>query len=275
MAFGWKDEVVLVTGATSGLGRALALRTGKLGAAVIMIARRKERLAETAEGVKAGGGKPFYYQFDLQDIHLIPELYKTIKGDSGRDVTVLINSVGSRVAGFVQNTPVALYEKNYKVNTLAPIALIQCVLPGMLSMKKGVIGNVMGSIMHAASPGVSCYSASKNALMSVHESLKTELSGTGVRTLSIWPGNFKSDHWKNIDIGNRIAGFKIPSGKRARDAAVVAEKICEAIEEGKENLDLRTMGDKIIPHLSYWSPRILEKILLQRNKSLLARRPSA
>lgn len=273
MSFNWGSEVMLITGASSGLGRALALRAGELGATVILIARNKERLREVSKEINKKAGTAFDWLFDLNNVERIPELYARIVRKGKRTPTILINNVGYQVAGFVFNTPVEVYERNYRVNTIAPVALIQCVLPDMMKQKKGIIANVMSSIMYHSFPGVSSYAASKKALGAIHESLKAELTGTPVKTLYIRPGSLQSSYWENTDVGDRIKGFIYPSGRGLRNPSYVAAKICKAIESGKEDFYLGTFKDRVGYHLSYWAPRLLDKIIVHKNRKLLAKRP--
>jgi short-subunit dehydrogenase len=186
---------------------------------------------------------------------------------------VLINNVGYQVFGFVQNTSVEEYEKNYRVNTLAPIALIQCILPDMLRQKKGLIANVMSSVMYHSFPAVSSYTASKKALEAVHQSLKEELSLTPIKTLYIEPGCFRSNYWKNTEVGDRVKNYKFPTGEEGQDPSYVASRILKAIEEGKANLNLGGFKDKVGYHLSYWAPRMLEKLIIHNNKRLIEKLP--
>jgi uncharacterized protein len=273
MKFNWKNEVIFVTGASSGLGKALALRAGELNATVISIARNEEVLKEVTNEINRSGGSGYYYCFDLGNASQIPAFYKEIVQEVGSPPTILINNVGYQVAGFVQNTPIEVYEKNYRVNTLAPIALIQCMLPDMIKRNKGVIANVMSSIMYHAFPGVSSYCASKCALGAIHESLKSELSGTNVKTLRIRPGSFRSNYWKNTDVNGRIRDFKLPSSDEQRDPSFVAAKICGAIEKGDSEINLSTVKDKIGYHLSYWAPGILDRIIVDKNQNLVKKYP--
>ncbi len=273
MKFNWKNEVMFVTGASSGLGKALALRAGELNATVISVARREDVLKDVTKEINKSGGNGYYKSLDLGNVSQLPELYREIVKEVGKTPTILINNVGYQVAGFVQNTPVEVYDKNYRINTLAPIALIQCILPDMISHNKGVIANVMSSIMYHAFPGVSSYCASKCALGAIHESLKTELSGTNVKTLRIRPGSFKSNYWKNTDVDGRISDFKLPNSDEQRDPSFVATKICEAIENGDSEINLSTVKDKIGYHLSYWAPGILDRIITGKNQKLVNKYP--
>ena len=265
----WDNEVVLITGATSGLGQALAIRAGELGATVVMIARRKNVLKMVAKEIK----KAHYFDFDLINTGKIPSLFKKIEKEINSEITVLINNVGFQVAGFVQNTSVEVYERNYRINTLAPVALIQAVIPGMLQKGRGVIGNVMSSIMYHSFPCVSCCASSKEALGAIHESLRMELVDKPINTIMIMPGSFKSNYWESTEVEDRIRDYTLPNIDEMNDPAIVARKIYEAIEKGKNSIDLGTYKDKIGQHLSYWAPGVLEKIIVSRNRKLIDNYP--
>ncbi|MBF0179307.1 MAG: SDR family NAD(P)-dependent oxidoreductase [Magnetococcales bacterium] len=265
----WQDEVLLVTGTTSGLGRALALEAAARKAGVIMLARSPDRLGDVAKEVAQRGGTPYPYELDLEMVERIPTLYAQIKQDVGKAPTILINNVGYQVAGFVQNIPVELYERSMRANFLAPVALMQCVLPDMLRQGKGVIGNIMSSIMYHAFPGVSPYAASKSALGAVHESLQIELTGKPVRTLLIRPGSFRSNYWKNTQVDDRIPGYTKPTGEHGRDPAFVANTILSAIEQNKSEVNLSTFKDFIGQQLSYFAPGLLRKVIARNNHKII------
>ena len=271
MAFNWKDETMLVTGASSGLGRALAIKAAGLGATVILIARNKERLSQVRDEIVQGERNAYSFVFDLKNVFEIKDYYQHIMKTVQKNTTILVNNVGYQVAGFVSNTPAYAFAENYRINTVAPVALIQCVLPDMLKQNKGAIANVMSSVMYHAFPGVSSYCASKKGLGCVHESLKAELTGTAIRTVCIRPGGFRSNYWKNTQVGNRIKDYVRPSSDGARDPLIVAGKICSAIEKGKEDFDLSTFKDKVGYHLSYWAPGLLDKIIISKNRALLGK----
>lgn len=134
--YDWQNEVALITGATSGLGKALALRAAELHSTVLLIARNQERLNKVAEEIRTNGGTPYIFQFDLTKAEKIADLYKKVIEKIPNPPTILINNAGYNAAGFIQNTPIKVYEDNYKVNTLAAIAFTQSVLPDMIREKK-------------------------------------------------------------------------------------------------------------------------------------------
>jgi len=273
MGYNWKDEVFIITGATSGLGKALALKAGELKATSVLIGRDNNALMSLSDESSRRGGKTYCFDFDLNNVDLIPDLYRSILERIQCKPTILMNIVGYQVAGFVQNTPIEIYEKNFRINTLASIALMQLVLPDMLCQKKGLIANVMSSIMYHSFPGVSSYCATKFALRAIHESLKLEMADRPVKTLLIRPGTFRSNYWKNTDTGTRLKDYILPTGESGNDPAYVADKIIRSIENNKDELDLSTFKDKIGYYLSYWCPGLLEKIIVSRNQKLLRNYP--
>ena len=272
MEFNWKAESLLITGASSGLGKALALAGVGLGANVILIGRNEKKLTDVQKKIERLGGRSHIFAFDLNETDKISALYRHIAGSMKAPPTVLINNVGYQVAGFVQNTPIDVYEKNYRVNVLAPIALIQNALPDMIKQKRGTIVSIMSSVMYRSFPGVSSYCASKSALGAIHESLKSELVGLPIKTLYVRPCGFRSDYWKNTDYGNRLGDFKF-NPVQSKDPADLAVAILKAIEQGKEDVDLGSIVDRVACHLNYWFPKLVDKMIAKRNSKLINNRP--
>lgn len=274
MNYKWKSEVVLITGATSGLGKALAMRAAELHSTVILIARNRERLNRTADEIRTKGGSAYIFQFDLTKAGEVVDLYKKILETIPVPPTILINNAGYNAAGFIQNTPIKVYEDNYKVNTLAAIAFTQSVLPDMIREKKGVIVNIMSAAMYHSFPGMSSYYSSKFALRAIHESLKAEVYGYPIKTVYVDPGGFLSNYWKNMEKGDRLKDFQYPQHKTGRDPAEIALKIFHAIEHGREDINLGGFKDRIGYHLNYWASKIVDKLIVNGSRELLANRPN-
>lgn len=274
MSRDWKSEIIMITGSSSGLGRALSLKAGELGATVIMIARTQEHLNQVRIEVESRGGMGHVFPFDLHHVNKIADLYAEIKTRIGNTPTILINNAGYNATGFVQNTPVDVYEDNYRVNVLAPIALIQSVLPDMIENRKGAIVNILGAANYHSFPCASSYSSTKVALQAIHESLQAEVAGLPVQTLRVNPGGFRSNYHKNRKIDGRLKDYRFPEHRGGKDPAVVADAIFRAMEEGKEEIDLSSGMDRIGHHLNYWMPRLVDKLLVSRNKKLIRKRPA-
>lgn len=274
MSRNWKGETIIITGASSGLGRALSLKAGELHATVIIIARNSENLEKVKKEVDSMGGTGHTFTFDLHHVDKIPNLYREILDTTKKTPTILINNAGYNATGFVQNTPVDVYEDNYKVNVLAPIALIQSVLPDMTSNKQGVIINILGAANYHSFPCASSYSSTKVALGAIHESLKTEVAGLPVKTMSVNPGSFRSNYNKNRKVDGRLKDYKFSEHSGGKDPTVIADAIFKAIEQGDEDIDLSSGMDRIGHHLNYWMPKLVDKLLVSRNEALISKRPA-
>lgn len=273
MEWDWKNEVVLITGASSGLGEALALEVAQKGASVVLVARNEARLAAVQAMVEECGGRASVFIHDFEDIYGVEELFLRIKDTLSRPISILINNAGYNAVGFVENTPLEIYEQNYKVNTLSPIACIQNVLPEMIERRHGGIINIMSAAMYHSFPAMSSYCASKFALKAIHESLHTEVEGYNIQTLDVEPGGFKSRYWQNLDMGKRLKDYQYPPHARGRDVTEVAKIIIKALAKGKSKVRLGGYKDIIGEHLNYWAPRLVDRLLVWRNKQLLQNRP--
>lgn len=269
----WEKEVVLITGASSGLGRALSRKVAEKKASIIMVGRNSANLEKSGTEVSAAGGRPYLFPFDLHDTLKVAEFYKELISRIGKTPSILINNAGYNAAGFVQNTPVEVYERNFKVNVFAPVALIQCVLPDMLANQRGVIVDIVGAANYHSFPGASSYCATKVALGAIHESLQTELADLSVRTLKVNPGSFRSNYGKNRLVQGRLKDYQYPVHSGGKDPEFVALKIIQAIEQKKSELNLSSGMDRIGHHLAYWAPKLVDKLLVMRNGELLKHRP--
>ncbi len=171
---------VVVTGASSGIGEAVARAYLKVGARVTLVARRRAPLEEIAKQ-----GTAQIMTIDLSQVQT-DWLQEAVAGFGPIDV--LVNNAG---ASLVQATAEALWEPAetlMRLNTLTPLKLMHTVLPSMLTRKSGCIVNIASVAALAPGPGFFFYNASKAALAAASESLRMELSGTGVHVLTVYPG---------------------------------------------------------------------------------------
>jgi NAD(P)-dependent dehydrogenase (short-subunit alcohol dehydrogenase family) len=177
-------RVVIVTGASSGIGRATAARIGRAGTTVVLAARRADELATLADEIKAAGGAAVPVPTDVRDPAAIAELIERATGVTGR-LDGLVNNAGIGGAGSILATDAAV-EKMIDVNLLAPIRLMSAVVPIMREQRSGSIVNI-GSV--AGEIGISgTYSATKFALRGMTDSVRRELAGTGIGVTLIEPG---------------------------------------------------------------------------------------
>ncbi len=183
------DQVAIVTGAGSGIGRAAALALSGEGAAVVLAGRRPQALEETARTVAERDGRALVRTVDLSEVGQARDLAAWTERELGR-IDVLVNNAGinSRVRS-VCRTPVESWDRLFAVNSRAPMALTQAVLPGMLARGGGTIVAVGSFAAVQPSPlSGAAYSASKAALRNYVQSINAELRNRGIRACVINPG---------------------------------------------------------------------------------------
>ena len=179
-----KDKVVLITGAGSGLGKALALVAGQAGAKVICAGRRKERIQQAAEEVTQAGGVGLAVEMDVTDLKSVEKGLK--QAEKLGPIEILFNNAGI-ITGLkaVQDLPVEEWDKIMATNVRGPYLLIRAILPGMIQRGFGRIVNISAPIKHL--PKASAYCASKCALDSLTKAVGYELKGVDIIINAVEP----------------------------------------------------------------------------------------
>jgi len=173
---------VLVTGASRGIGSALAERFAAAGARVALVARSADSLTDLAG--RLGGAA---YPADLTDPEQVRDLVATIEADGG-PVDVLVNNAGAELTGhLLDHDPIAL-DRLYRLNLLTPVELSRQVLPGMLERRRGHIVSVSSLAGAVAFPGMAAYSSSKAGLSHFTAGLRADLRGTPIGTTVVEMG---------------------------------------------------------------------------------------
>ena len=175
----------IVTGASSGIGREIALALARSGAKVWAVARRSDELRATV-ALSRGPGCIEPYTADLADDAQIESLARDLcRG--GRGVDVLVHSAGEYRRECVTAAPVDDLDWQYRTNVRAPYRLTQALLP-TLRTRRGQVVFINSSIVFGTGEGVGQYAATKHALRSFADSLRQEVNGDGIRVASIYPG---------------------------------------------------------------------------------------
>ncbi|HUB08673.1 MAG TPA: SDR family NAD(P)-dependent oxidoreductase [Myxococcales bacterium] len=175
---------VVVTGASSGIGRAIALEYGRAGAKLTLVARRRDKLEALAREL---GTDCFVAPCDLSDLSHAADWLEAAEQANG-PIDVLVNNAGVMTLGATAQLPAADGQRMLDVCLGAPLHLTRAVLPGMLARGGGAIVQVSSMAAFAAPPGGTWYSAAKAGLEAFTEGLRAELRGTGVHLLGVYPG---------------------------------------------------------------------------------------
>lgn len=182
-------QLAVVTGAGSGIGRAIALRLAEQGVDVCLVGRRLETLEAVAEATRRHGVTARCCAADLAQPEALRRLADELQALA--PVDVLIHSAGVFTMGPVERAPVEDLDRNYAVNVRAPYLLTQALLP-RLKQHRGQVVFINSTAGLAARAQVSHYAASKHALKALADALRDEVNADGVRVLTVYPGRTAS-----------------------------------------------------------------------------------
>lgn len=180
------NQVAVVTGATGGIGKAIALGLNAKGAALCLIGRKLDRLEEIADRARVNSPRVVCYQADLTADDDIRQLAAALQRDF-KHIDVLIHSAGAISIGALKDAPVEDLDWQYRVNVRAPYQLTQALLP-MIRTGRGQIVFVNSLVGLNAKGGSSQYSMAKHALKALADSLRQEVNSEGIRVLSVFLG---------------------------------------------------------------------------------------
>jgi len=181
------DRVVLITGASSGIGRDLALAFAKMGAKVAMMARRKSLLDALADEIIAAGGDALPLAADVTRRTEVRDAADRTLAHFGR-IDILINSAGIAIPDRVETMPPEDLERMMSVNLMGTLHTMQAVLPSMRAAGAGSIVNIASLAGRRGMPTLGAYCATKFAVVGLTEALRVELYGSGIRLSLVMPG---------------------------------------------------------------------------------------
>jgi NAD(P)-dependent dehydrogenase (short-subunit alcohol dehydrogenase family) len=181
-----RGKVVVVTGASSGIGHATAVMMARAGAKVILVARGVEKLAESLDEIKAMGGKAWSYPCDVSDLAACDSLIDQIMEDHGA-IDVLVNNAGRSIRRAIAASTDRFhdFERTMQLNYFGCLRLIMRALPGMTARRTGQVINISSIGVLTNSPRFSAYVASKAALDAFTRCASAEYSDTGITFTTI------------------------------------------------------------------------------------------
>ncbi|MEY2371390.1 SDR family NAD(P)-dependent oxidoreductase [Lysinibacillus capsici] len=187
-----KDKIILITGASRGIGRATAVILAKAGAQVVLHGRTEESLIETKAAVSEVGLSPFTVLYDMKDETAIKQAILDIKEQFGR-LDGLVNNAGVMHEGLLGMMKTSVIEEMMQVNVTAVLQQMQLASKLMMKNKVSSIVNVSSIVGIQGAEGSSAYSASKAAIVGLTKSAAKEWAAKGIRVNAVAPGFIETD----------------------------------------------------------------------------------
>ncbi len=224
-----RDRVVVVTGASSGIGAAVAKILSDEGAKVALAARREDALRGVQAGLEAGAGS-LVHPTDVTDLGQVQALVERAQAELG-PVDALVNCAGVMYYTLMKNVRADEWERTVEVNCKGALNCVGAVLPGMLERGRGHIVTITSDAGRVVFPGLAVYSASKFFVEALSKGLRLETAGTGVKVTTIQPGNVATDLLELSGDGEALEQYDQPTGSRVLEPEDVARSIIYVLSQ--------------------------------------------
>ena len=217
-----------MTGASSGIGAAVARALGAEGARVALAARRKDALLAVQE--RLDDAESLVFSADVTDRAQVRDLISLAEDDLG-PVDALVNCAGVMFYTLMKNGREDEWARTVEVNCKGALNCVGAVLPGMLERGRGHILNVSSDAGRKVFPGLAVYSASKFFVEALSQGLRLETAGTGVKVTTIQPGNVDTDLLSHSADEEALKDYGQPTGAQVLDPEDVARSVVYALSQ--------------------------------------------
>lgn len=234
-----KDKIVVITGASSGLGSELGRQFAQKGATVVLLARNKEKLDELERQILIEGGSAWSTVLDITHPEAVDSVFREIQKRFEK-IDILINCAGLGNFQLFNEMKFDSMKRMFAVNVMGLIACTRAALPLMLQSKQGHLVNIASIAGKITTPKSVVYGATKHAVIGFSDGLRMELEHEGIRVTVVNPGPIRTPFLKFADPSGNYAK---KAGRYMLDPRSVAEKILKAVEQNKREINLpRYMG---------------------------------
>jgi dehydrogenase/reductase SDR family member 7B len=223
------NKVVWITGASSGIGEALAYAFAAEGALLVLSARREEELQRVAKAC----GNAYVLPFDMLSVAEHADRVQDVINTYGR-IDYLVLNAGVSQRSFVKDTTFDVYRRLFELNFFSIVSLTQAVLPIFSAQKSGVFVPIASVAGRISTPRRAAYGATKHALIGFFDSVRAEVFNDGIRVTTILPGYIKTNislHAMNEK--GEAYGKMDPNQAKGLDPNITAQKILQAVLAGK------------------------------------------
>ena len=261
---GIEGRTVWITGASGGLGEALAHAFAAAGARLVLSARRERELARVVEAIAGSGGAARALPMNLADPASIAAAAADVARREGR-VDILIHNAGQTQRALVANAGIDVYRRLFEVNFFGPLALTKAALPAMRGGGRIVV--ISSIAAYYSSPYRSGYNASKKALHGLFDAFRAERHRDGTSVLLVVLGSVRTKVSVNALRGDGSTyGRMDPAMAAGMDPARVARKILRATEAGREEIAIAPIGQRWLMWRKAWFPRLASRAVRLRSR---------
>ena len=257
----FENQVVWITGASSGIGEALVYAFSREGARVILSSRRPAELERVARQAPGPAERLHVLPMDLTDLGSLPARVAEAEAAFG-PIDILLNNGGIGQRSSVEETDLSVDQAIMQTNYFGTIALTKAVLPAMLARRRGLVVVVSSLMGYLDTPLRSAYAASKHALHGYFDSLRAEVHDRQVRVLMVCPGYIRTEISLHALTGSGTKHGQMDRlQERGLPPEVCAEKILTAILRGKSEVLIGRV-EVLAVYLKRWFPGLYARLVL-------------
>lgn len=260
-----KGKIVWITGASSGIGEALAYQLAEKGAKLVLSSRNENQLNEVKSKCNTSPDTILVLPLDLANLSAPEDLANKVKDTFGR-IDILINNGGISQRAFFMDTQPEVFRKIMEVNFFGGIELARAVIPAMKEIRGGAIVAISSVTGKFATPLRSAYAASKHAMHGFYDALRAELYNDNINVLLVAPGYVKTKVSFNALLGDGSANNELDSGQaNGITPEECAKEIILAIQKGKYEIYPGKLKEVSAVYLKRFFPGILRTIIRKVN----------
>jgi len=261
----FQNKIVWITGASSGIGEALAYQFAKEGAKLVLSARREKELQRVADTTGLSADKVLVLPMDMLNFDIFPEKVKTVLEHFGQ-IDVIVQNAGITQRSLVKDTDFKVYREIMELDFFSTVSFTQAILPHFSERKTGhfvAISSVAGKI---GTPLRSGYCAAKHALIAFFDSLRAEVWQENIQVTVICPGYINTSISLNaLDGKGNVHGKMDKNQSRGMSAERCAEKIVKAVKANQKEVYIGGWYELAGVYLKRYFPAVVYKLVQKVN----------
>ena len=234
----WKEKMLnlfgkraLITGSTSGIGKATAVALAAAGATVVVNGRDKEKGRAVVDAIRADGGEAVFVAADLVDAQSALDLAASAVDSLDGGIDILVNNAGTSSFGPTASHDEATFDTIYSLNVKVPYFLVAALAPAMAERRAGAIVNVSTMVAHFGLDGMALYGSSRAALELLTKGWAAEFGPQGVRVNAVSPGPTRTEGTARMGNALDALASAAPAGRPARPEEIASAIVYLASDE--------------------------------------------